>query len=82
MDIRPYEEARDLNAVKRIWYEIGWIEDAEQAKYLKDVLRVGRSLVAMIDHEAECLVHTVPGQIRCFVEVLDMCAITAVTTRR
>ncbi|MCZ6619865.1 MAG: GNAT family N-acetyltransferase [Gammaproteobacteria bacterium] len=82
MDIRPYEEARDLNAVKRIWYEIGWIEDAEQAKYLKDILRVGRSLVAMIDDEAECLVHTVPGKIRCIDEDLAMCAVTAVTTSR
>jgi len=82
MDIRPYEEARDLNAVKRIWYEIGWIEDAEQAKYLRDILRVGRGLVAMIDEEAECLVHTVPGQIRCIDEDLDMCAVIAVTTGR
>ncbi|MCZ6853860.1 MAG: GNAT family N-acetyltransferase [Gammaproteobacteria bacterium] len=82
MDIRPYEEARDLNAVKRIWYEIGWIEDAEDAKYLRDVLRVGKSLVAMIDDEAECLVHTVPGKMRCIDEDLDMCAVTAVTTSR
>ena len=42
--IRVYDEGRDLKAIERIWFECGWLESAEQAKYLPDVLAVGHCL--------------------------------------
>lgn len=82
MEYRSYEEPRDLEAVQRIWREVGWIENDEQAKTLAGFLSVGQSLVATIDGEAECLVHCTPGTMAYQNEVLELSAVTAVTTSR
>ena len=31
MEIRAYERERDLEAIQRIWYEIGWIDSEAEA---------------------------------------------------
>lgn len=80
--IREYQEGRDLEAVKRIWYEVGWIENAEQAEFLADVLAVGHCLTATVDGAAECAVHITPGSIWLGARELPMSAVTAVTTSR
>ncbi|MCZ6656385.1 MAG: GNAT family N-acetyltransferase [Gammaproteobacteria bacterium] len=82
MHIRPYEEARDFEAVKRIWFEIGWIDSEASAEYLKGFLSLNNCLTGVLDDAAECLVMTTPGSIRYENDDLRMCAVTAVTTSR
>ncbi len=82
MHIRPYEEARDFDAVKRIWYETGWIDSETAAGYLKGFLSINNCLTGVLDDTAECLVIATPGSIRYEDEDLRMCAVTAVTTSR
>ncbi|MFP6816690.1 MAG: GNAT family N-acetyltransferase [Pseudomonadales bacterium] len=82
MAFRTYDEARDLKAVERMWFECGWLENAEQAAGLKDFLAAGECLTATIEGEAECAVHISPGSMRYLDEKLEMCAVTAVTTSR
>jgi predicted N-acetyltransferase YhbS len=78
---RPYHAERDLAAVTRMWREVGWIDDSDgQARALRDLLGCGRSLVADVAGQAECLVHTSPGSIRHGDVDLPLCAVTAVTT--
>ena len=81
-DLRAYDHARDLDAVRRIWFEVGWLESDDDAKYLADFLSVGETIVACIDGEPECAVHATPGALRHLETDVPMCAITAVTTSR
>ena len=80
--IRVYDEGRDLKAIERIWFECGWLESDEQARYLPDVLSVGHCLTAALDDSAECMVHISPGHMYLASAPLEMCAVTAVTTSR
>lgn len=82
MDIRPIDLDKDIRAVERIWYECGWVENAEQASYVKDFLGTGSCIVGCLDGTAECQVLTVPGTIAYLNETLSLCAVTAVTTSR
>ena len=82
MTIRAYDAERDLEAVTRIWFEIGWLENERQAKYMGAFISAGRAMVADIDDEAECFVHVTDGTIRHQTVDLDLAAITAVTTSR
>ena len=78
---RPYRAERDLDAVTRMWREVGWIDDSDRhAEALRDFLDVGDALVADVARRAECLVHRSPGSIRYDTTDLPLCAITAVTT--
>ena len=78
---RPYDEERDIEAVTRMWREVGWIDDTDrQAAGLRDFLQGGDSIVADIGGEAECLVQRAPGSLRHGERDLPLCAITAVTT--
>ncbi len=98
MEIRPFDKKRDLSAIQRIWYEIGWIDSETGAKALADFASTGSCLTAAIDGEAECMAHTSAGLMR-YVnpyrnphlnanlsddidEDLPFCAVTAVTTSR
>lgn len=82
MDIKPYDEARDLKDIQRIWYEVGWVENEAQAACIKDFMCKGSCLTARLDGVAECVVHVVPGSIRHVSRDLKLCAVTAVTTSR
>lgn len=83
-EIRPYRDS-DLEAVLRIWQEVGWLERDEQRGALARFLAAGVGDVAVLDGEAECLVHTSPGTIHYAGPLgegseLKLAAITAVTT--
>ena len=81
MEILDYDHERDLKAVKRIWREVGWVDEDEE-KQLDDFFACGDSVVFHIDGEAECAVHSTPGKIFYQDEPLALGAVTAVTTSR
>ncbi|NOX31561.1 MAG: hypothetical protein GXP35_16175, partial [Actinobacteria bacterium] len=54
--IRPYDSSRDLDAVARIWLEIGWLDDEDKKPALGTVLDAANTEVADVDGEAECMV--------------------------
>ena len=80
--IRAYDAGRDLDAVVRTWTEIGWIDGADKAAALQAFLAAGNAEVGLMEEEAECMVHWVPGSIHYDTTPLPLCAITAVTTSR
>jgi len=82
MDIRPFDLEKDIRAVERIWYEVGWVENATQAGYVKDFLSTGSCIVGCLNGSAECAVHTVPGTIQYLDDELQLCVVSAVTTSR
>ncbi|MCP3988897.1 MAG: hypothetical protein GY724_07475 [Actinomycetia bacterium] len=81
-DIRPYERQRDLEAVDRIWREVGWLEPDNDIESLDWILTGSNVEVGMLDDEAECAVSWAPGSIRYQNTDLGLCAVTAVTTSR
>ncbi len=81
MAFRDFDANKDMEAVKRIWQECGWVDESE-AKWVEDFFGVGTALVATIDGEAECAVHSTPGTIRYQDESLPLGAVTGVTTSR
>ncbi|MDE0269808.1 MAG: hypothetical protein OXP11_01215 [Gammaproteobacteria bacterium] len=98
MEIRPFEAERDLKAIQRIWWEIGWIDSDVGEAAVADMLATGCCLTAALDGQAECMAHRSLGAMRyqnsarnrSFVpnlapgvhEDLSMCAVTAVMTSR
>ncbi len=82
MEYRVYDEARDREAVHRIWREVGWIEPGNDrhAQGLDFFLSAGRALVADVGGGAECLASTAIGDIRYLGESLPFSCVTAVTT--
>jgi len=83
MDLRPYRPETDFDAVLRIWREVGWVEKAdEHTQGLEAFMSVGSASVALLDGDAECMVHWTPGSIRHTGTDLPFCGVTAVTTSR
>lgn len=82
VDIRPYDQKRDLRNAERIWYEIGWVDSPQQASHIKDLLSAGTCLTGCLREGAECLVLTVPGSIKYLDGDLILCVVTAVATSR
>ncbi len=79
--IRGYDEATDLDAVARIWREVGWIDDDDAKRDALGVfMAAGNVEVADLDGSPECAVHWSPGTIDHTGTSLGLCAITAVTT--
>jgi hypothetical protein len=81
MDFRPYDEKRDRDAVRRIWKEVGWLQEGEGEGY-ESLVQAGRTLVADIEDSAECAVIMLPGTIRYLEEDLALSVVGAVTTSR
>jgi len=79
---RNYDHKKDLEAVRRIWHEVQWIEDEAGEVILDDFLREGRALVAERDGSAECLVTANPGTLKYLKEDLKLSVVTSVTTSR
>ncbi len=79
---REYDHDKDLEAAKRIWQEVHWIEDSSDDKSLDAFLKVGRSLVAELEGSAECLVTANAGYLRYLKEDLPLSIVTSVTTSR
>ena len=83
MNFREYDPAQDKEAAHRIWLETGWIEDNDKQKAAMDIfLSGGRTLLADLNGEPECLVASMPGSIRYLAEDLALSVVTAVTTSR
>ena len=81
MEIRDYDHDRDLEAVKQIWREVGWV-DGEGVKVLDELLPTTDTVVFDIDGTAECSVVAVPGTIRIGETDLPLGAVAGVTTSR
>ena len=82
MSIREYEAEHDQEAVTRIWFEIGWLENEAEARFLGDFIEAGRAFVADVEGGAECLALSMPGAMRFQSEELRSSAMMAVTTSR
>ena len=80
--VRPYDQEADLDALKRIWQEVGWSErgNDDHASGLEIFAAEYTGLVAEIDGAAESYVATGPGSIRYLETDLQLSAVTAVTT--
>lgn len=82
MEYRNYNPEKDKEAARRIWREVGWVDDEDTEKSMDLFLQDARIHVKDIDGEAECLVASVPGDIRYQNETLPMQIVAAVTTSR
>ncbi len=80
--IRAFDIKSDLDAVKRIWREVGWVEEDHEIKQLDHFFACGSTLVGTLDDVAECSVHITDGVIQLADTPLPLCAVTAVTTSR
>ena len=80
-DIRPFDYDKDLDAVKRLWREVGWV-DADSEPALDYFFKAGRTLVGLMQASVECSVNVVDGSILLGEQTLGLCAVTAVTTSR
>ena len=82
MTIRPYDHERDVDAVLRIWHEVGWIEKGndDHAEGLKVFADEYKGLVIDLDDSPECYVATGLGSIRHTGSDISLSAVTAVTT--
>jgi len=81
MDYRIYDPTRDHDTARRIWRETGWIRPGNEG-CMDLFIGAGRTLVADLQGEAECLVNTAPGTIRHLGADLPFAGVTAVTTSR
>jgi hypothetical protein len=81
MDWHIYDPARDREATLRIWLETGWIPPGKE-RIFDLFVAPGRTLVATLAGEAECMVSTIPGTIRYLDQELPLSAVAAVTTSR
>ena len=82
LEILDYDHDRDFEAAKRIMYEVGWLENEDEAKLFKVEARASRGVILPIDGQAECVVFTVPGTLRHGDTDLEMTAFTGVVTGR
>ncbi|MCK4872447.1 MAG: hypothetical protein KAS72_06955 [Phycisphaerales bacterium] len=79
IDIHPYDPERDKTATRRLWKEIGWVED-DKYEPMEIMVSAGRANVVLVDGEAECLVTTSPGSLRHLDRDLPMSCCTGVAT--
>ena len=82
VQIRDLDFAKDMDAIKRIWREIGWADDERIEKAMDICYPVGHTSVATIADEVECAVETIPGVMRLQQTDLPLCVVAAVTTSR
>ena len=82
MEILDYDHGRDFDAVKRILYEVGWLEDEDDANAFELEARASRGFVFPMEGQAESAVFTVPGSLRHGDADLEMTAVTGVVTSR
>ena len=78
--IRAYDPSRDLDAVNRIWREVGWITDDDEGEALGWFLDANNVEVGLLGDDAECAVAWLPGEIRYQGIDLPLCLVMAVTT--
>jgi len=79
---RHYDAEKDLEAIQRIWREVGWIEAGNTNHHdgLGWFAQAGAALVGLVRDEPECLVLTAPGTLRYLRSDLPFSAVSGVTT--
>jgi len=82
MTFRTYQSDKDLEAVLRIYREVGWISEKAHEGAVKQLLESGRGLVAELNGSAECSVVADTGSIRYLETDLPLCVVAGVTTSR
>jgi len=80
--IRRYEEARDADAIRNIWNEIGWLDPESKAhqELAPKFYALGPAWVADVHGQAEAVALTCPGTFRHLEEELPFGAVSGVTT--
>lgn len=81
MPIREYDREKDRKAARRIWREVGWLEEKDK-KQLDRFLKSSRAWVATLNGEAECLVLNQQGTVRYIDRDLPLSVVAGVTTSR
>ena len=85
MNIRVYNQKKDLDAALRIMEEAGWFDHEKTEKnrnIFNQYFTAGNTLVADIQDTAESLAVSMPGTFRYLHEELPLCAIATVATSR
>ena len=82
MILRQYDPNRDRDAVLRIYREVGWCTSKDHEAAFSSLVEAGRTMVAEVGGEAECMVTTDPGTIRHGARDLPLAGVTGVTTSR
>lgn len=79
--VRPFDLERDFEDLRRIWHEAGWlIEDQSEGKALKAFMSSADAWVDDSPDQIECVVSTVPGEMRYLDADIPFCAVSSVTT--
>ena len=62
MELLPYETDAHFDAVKRIWHEVGWVEEGNDRhiEAMKNFIGASHGTVAMLDGEPEAFGHWTP----------------------
>jgi GNAT superfamily N-acetyltransferase len=82
VNIRPYKSDTDLEAILRIWHEVGWSEagNDDHAAGVEIFAAECRGWVAELDDSPECYASTALGTILHGATALPLSAVTAVVT--
>ena len=80
--IRPMDPERDIDAVLRIYREVGWVPEKAHESAARELMACGRGWVEAAAGSPECFVATCPGTVRYADRDLPLCAVTSVITSR
>ncbi len=79
--VRPLNLETDIEAVRRMWHESGWLlKDQSGGKALEVFFRSADAWVDAVSETPECVVSTMPGRIRYLSEDIPFVAVTSVNT--
>lgn len=79
--VRPFDPEGDFEDLRRIWHEAGWlIEDQSEGKALKAFMSSADAWVDDSPEPIECVVSTVPGEMRYLDADIAFRAVSSVTT--
>ena len=82
LTILDYDHDRDWEALKRIYFEVGWLDDEDDAKAFEPLAKRYDGVVFPLDGAAECAVFMAPGAMRHLEQDVDMAVVAGVTTSR
>ena len=82
IEYRELNFAKDMNAIKRIWDEIGWATEESEQQAMDVVFAVDDTVVGCVNGSPECSVLAQEGIMRLDQVDLPLCVIAAVTTSR
>lgn len=81
MQVRAGTES-DLPAIRRIWEEVGWVEDDDDAAHIEPFLADAAVVAAELDGEAEASGSVHRGTLRHGDDDLDLAVVSSITTSR